>query len=365
MVGKIFIKGQIGTDNDGVGVELIDVISQVRKQPEATAFEVHINSIGGRVDTGFDIYNYLKSLGLPLITIGSGMVASMATVIFMAGDKRIVSPGTKFMIHLPMGGIENATSEDLDAYAKDLKTVENKIVDFYSKEIGIQKEAITPLLRNETWLTEKQIYELGFATLETDLKIAAKVKINNQNKNKMTNKKSKFAQVMQILTGKEPVAKVVYTADKKEINFPDLDEEDEIVVGATATIEGASPEDGSEIVISDGRTLVFLDGKVQEIKEKDVEEEVTEEEMIDAFLEMAGLVASNVQDIQAIKAEFSEVKKEKDDYKKRLESAEAIIAKLKGNTGKSPDADPKDKVKKVDGVSSIVAQWKSNKFKKN
>lgn len=364
MVGKIFIKGQIGTDNDGVGVELIDIISQVRKQPEATAFEVHINSIGGRVDTGFDIYNYLKSLGLPLITIGSGMVASMATVIFMAGDKRVVSPGTKFMIHLPMGGIENATSEDLDVYAKDLKVVENKIVDFYSKEIGIQKEAITPLLRNETWLTEKQIYELGFATIETDLKIAAKVKNSNQNQNKMTNKKSKFAQVMQILTGKDPVAKVVFTADNKEINFPDLGEEDEIVIGATATVDGQTAD--GEITAADGRIMVFEAGVLTEIKEKVVEEEeVTEEEMIDAFLEMAGLVASNVQDIQAIKAQFSEVKKEKDDYKTRLESAEAIIAKLKGNTSKTVATDPKDKGQKVQGVSGVVAQWKSNKFKKN
>ncbi len=363
MVGKIFIKGQIGTDEDGVGVELIDIISQVRKQPEATAFEVHINSIGGRVDTGFDIYNYLKSLGLPLITIGSGMVASMATVIFMAGDKRVVSPGTKFMIHLPMGGIENATSEDLDVYAKDLKAVENKIVDFYSKEIGIQKEAITPLLRNETWLTEKQIYELGFATLETDLKIAAKVKSNNQNQNKMTNKKSKFAQVMQILTGKEPVAKVVFTADNKEIVFPNLEEDAEIVIGETATIDGEAAE--GEVTAADGRIMGFEAGVLTEIKEKVVEEEVTEEEMIDAFLEMAGLVASNVQDIQAIKAQFSEVKKEKDEYKKRLDSAEAIIAKLKGNTGKSPETTPKEKGQKVEGVSNVVAQWKSNKFKKN
>ena len=364
MVGKIFIKGQIGTDADGVGVELIDIISQVRKQPEATAFEVHINSIGGRVDTGFDIYNYLKSLGLPLITIGSGMVASMATVIFMAGDKRVVSPGTKFMIHLPMGGIENATSEDLDIYAKDLKAVENKIVDFYSKEIGIQKEAITPLLKNETWLTEKQIYDLGFATLETDLTIAAKVKNNNNQKSKkMADKKSKFAQVMQILTGKDPVAKIVFAADDKEINFPDLGEEDEVVVGAKATIDGATAE--GEITAADGRIFVFEAGVLTEIKEKVVEEDVTEEEMIDAFLEMAGLVATNVQDIQAIKAQYSELKKEKDDYKARLEKAEGIIAKLKGASSKSPDTDLKDKGKKVDGVSSIVAQWKSNKFKKN
>ena len=106
MIGKIYISGLIGTFGDEKGVELIDVISQVKKQPQATSFEVYINSEGGVVDVGFDIYNFLKSLGLPITTIGNGMVASIATVIFMAGTKRVVTPNTDFMIHLPMGGIE-------------------------------------------------------------------------------------------------------------------------------------------------------------------------------------------------------------------------------------------------------------------
>ena len=58
------------------------LFKQVKRQPEATRFDVYINSEGGLVDVGFDIYNYLRSLGLPITTIGSGMVASIATVNF-------------------------------------------------------------------------------------------------------------------------------------------------------------------------------------------------------------------------------------------------------------------------------------------
>jgi len=44
MTGNIFISGQIGTFDGTPGVELIDVVSQVKKQPKATAFNVHINT---------------------------------------------------------------------------------------------------------------------------------------------------------------------------------------------------------------------------------------------------------------------------------------------------------------------------------
>ena len=53
MIGKININGAIGKFEGEKSVELIDVISQVRKQPDATSFDVYINSDGGHVDVGF------------------------------------------------------------------------------------------------------------------------------------------------------------------------------------------------------------------------------------------------------------------------------------------------------------------------
>lgn len=92
MIGKIYITGTIGDfEEDGKvvpGINLIDIVGQVKAQPEATSFDVFINSEGGYVHIGFDILNYLRSLGKPITTIGTGIVASIATVIFMAGTQR-------------------------------------------------------------------------------------------------------------------------------------------------------------------------------------------------------------------------------------------------------------------------------------
>jgi len=141
MVGQIFINGQIGANPEEKGVNLIDVIAQVKNQPFATSFEVYINSEGGYVDVGFDIHDYLRSLKLPIKTIGVGLVASIATVIFMAGDERILKEGTQFMIHLPSGAVEG-NSEEIAYYHQMMQDTQSRLVKFYTNTLALTEEAI-------------------------------------------------------------------------------------------------------------------------------------------------------------------------------------------------------------------------------
>lgn len=371
MVGKIYIQGQIGTFDEEKGVELIDVISQVRKQPEATSFEVYINSEGGVVDTGFDILNFLRSLGVPITTIGKGMVASIATVIFMAGQKRIVTPGTQFMIHLPMGGISFATAEEMEEHSKHMRAVENHVISFYTKELGLNKEAISPLLKNETWLNEKQLLDLGFITPVTEMKIAAIAKSTNKKQNKMS-KKNRLQNILKAIFEKD-VNKVIYTAEEKELVFPDLEEEAVIEIGARATLDG-QPVGGTEdapvrIVGQDGNTYVFVDSMVKEIVapgeegEDDEETDVTTDELIDALAQTLEYTTRLSGRVEAIEAEVTGIKKERDEAVSELAKAQATIAKLKGSS-KSPEEEKKDKDEKKTNLSSTVAAWRKNKVTK-
>lgn len=364
MFGDIKIYGLIGQIGDEKGVELVDVISQVRKQPEATGFNVYIDSEGGVVDTGFDIYNYLKSLGLPIVTVGEGLVASIATVIFMAGDKRMVAPDTKFMIHLPMGGIEYATADEMELYAKGTREVENNLISFYSKELNLGKEAISPLLKNETWLDIEQLQNLGFTTPTSDMKISARA---NTSKTKKVNKMSKKSRLQTILNAifKEEIAKVIFSADNKELTFPDVADDGVIEVGAKATYDG-QPADG-EITGADGKVYVFAVGVLTEIKDPAVDpasdpalDEVTTDELVDALAQTLEYTTELSERVDALATEVTGIKKERDEAVDKLATATAMIAKLKGSS-KEPETDKKDKDNKKETVSSIVAQWKKNK----
>lgn len=318
MEGNIFITGQIGTFDGIKGIELIDVIQQVKQQPNATSFKVHINSEGGIVEVGFAIYEYLTALKLPIKTIGSGIVASIATVIFMAGTERTVLENTPFMIHTPWGGY-TGNADDMERYVEELRAAENRMVTFYKKALNLEAEAITPLLKDETWLTMEQLQTLGFTTAQP-FKAVAKAHLNlNNDMNGSFSEKDKtwmenlFAKILG-KDKKDPiVAKVVQDATGTSIDFTGLADDATPEAGQEATIDG-QPAEG-EYTMPDGSTYVFEGGKLKEIVQPEGETleqaqaraEAAEAERDSAQQELAQLqteVAAMRTNVQALKAKI-------------------------------------------------------------
>lgn len=296
---NIYINGLIGTiyDNNGgvqeYGTELIDVVKQVQANSLADGYNVYINSEGGVVETGFEIYDYLRSVGKPINTIGFNQVASIATIIFMAGDKRTLKPNTDFMIHLPMIGIEGfLNSQDLEQAKLELEPIEKRLVDFYKKATGLNEEALIPFLRKETTLDPKTATDLKFAT-DYDaepMKAVAYLKKDNLNtNNQMTEFKTPEEAksfIDKIFAKAEAILGKAKTADKKGFNvvalakgtivnvdvtdangaiitFPDVADGTMPVVGDKATVDG-TPAEG-EYLMPDGSTFVFAGGELSQI----------------------------------------------------------------------------------------------------
>jgi ATP-dependent protease ClpP protease subunit len=277
MVGKIYIDGQIGAMEDEVGINLIDVIRQVQRQPLAQSFDVFINSKGGYVDVGFDIYDYLKSLQVPINTIGQGLVASIATVIFMAGDTRKLSNGTKFMIHLPSGMV-GGTADEINQYSEMLKASENRMVKFYTSLTGLTTEAITPLLKSETWIGSEDALSMGFTT-EAEVQLSMVAKFNNLNLDTKMTKEDKgwieeqFAKFTAMF-GTKHKAIVLADANGVEIEFPNVEDGQTPAVGDEATIDG-QPAEGEYIMPQlANATVVFSGGAITEIKEAEGDDEM-------------------------------------------------------------------------------------------
>lgn len=266
MEANIYINGEIG-----VNVHLVDVIKQVQGVPMAEKYNVYINSIGGSVDVGFDIYNYLISLNKPITAIGNGIVASVATVIFMAGSQRKLRKNTEFMIHLPWGEAIG-TAEDIQNYADILVKYEKKIIDFYVKNTGLTEEAIRPLLKNETWLNSSDAFDMNFTTeQEIDFPIAAKA-VFNLNTNNMTNLseadktwiEKKLESIQALFKGTVKNI-VLQDATGVELEFPDVEEGESPALETKVLVDGA-PADGSYLM-PDGYTYVCIAGILTEILE--------------------------------------------------------------------------------------------------
>lgn len=341
MEGTIYINGLIGSTPDQKGTELIDIIQQVKAQVGATSFRVHINSEGGVVDTGFDIFNYLKSLQLPITTVGSGLVASIATVIFMAGDTRVLTSGTQFMIHSPIGGITNVTADEIEAYAQSVRDCETKLIKFYTNQTGLGADAIAPLLRNETWLTEDQATSLGFATALNE-PILAKAYLNFKNDKPMTKEdkswiEEKFTSILNAF--KKPIVNIVLQdANGVAIDFAEVMEGETPAIGAIATVDG-QPAEG-EYIMPDGSTYVFVAGELTQIVEA-VDDKANEE--LEALRKQ---LAEKEAELQANATKITEQEATITNIVKEVKELKA------GITSRFDGEEKKDKDKKGDPVTN-------------
>lgn len=130
---------------------------------DTTDLIVNINSYGGEVAEGLAIYNALKDFNGKVITKVDGFACSIASVIFMAGQERIMQKSSLLMIHNAWS-YASGNANDLEKAAEDLRKINESIIESYLACSNLSKEKIQELLDNETWLTPEEALDYGFAT---------------------------------------------------------------------------------------------------------------------------------------------------------------------------------------------------------
>lgn len=364
MNGNIYINGNIGSfldanGNTEQGVNLLDVILQVKNQPKAESFTVYIDSPGGYVDTGFEIYDYLKGLNKPITTIGQNMVASIATVIYMVGGTRILRPNTDFLIHLPSGGVQG-NSQDIENYSKYIKDVEKRVVKFYNEATGLEDSAILPLLEKETILTTEQAFKLGFST-EKSIASPVVAYFNKPKTETMSKKEGGIlSMIADILKGAgikddaPATNKIIFTDDQKELDFYELADGDVIEVGAKANYDGkaangeykAPSEEDPNVII----TYVFVNGTLDDIQEP--EAEVNEEDEMRKEIESLKeqLATSETAKVE-VETAITALKLENKNYKNAIAQIQKLETEKAPATAKREK--PSEEIKKP--VNSFAA----------
>lgn len=125
--------------------------------------DVHINSYGGEVAEGLAIYNMLRGHKAKIRTFCEGFACSIASVIFMAGDERIMRNAALLMIH-PAWMYTAGNADQLRKDADDLDKITQASINAYMQNINISEDELQELLDNETWILPSEALEMGFAT---------------------------------------------------------------------------------------------------------------------------------------------------------------------------------------------------------
>lgn len=141
---------------------------------ECDQINVYINSYGGEVAEGLAIYNQLKRHKAKVKTVCDGFACSAASVVFMAGDERIMSTASLLMIHNAWTWA-SGNSKELRKQADDLDKITQASINAYMQEINITEEELKQMLDDETWITPQEAIEKGFITAIVNEKEAEEV----------------------------------------------------------------------------------------------------------------------------------------------------------------------------------------------
>lgn len=130
---------------------------------EADKLNVHINSYGGDVSEGLAIYNVLKNSQIKITTYCDGFACSAASVIFMAGDERIMNSASLLMIHNAWSRVSGDANE-FRKKAEDLDKITQASINAYMSKVKITEDELKEKMDKESWLTAEEALTDGFAT---------------------------------------------------------------------------------------------------------------------------------------------------------------------------------------------------------
>lgn len=158
---KILIYEQIGQGWDDSGVGAKKFVEDLQAL-DVSNIDLHINSPGGNVFEGNAIYNSLKAHKAKINVKIDGVAASIASVIAMSGDEIEMPENTMMMIHDPSGFVIG-TAKDMQKMADAVNRMKIGMVAAYHNKTGVEKDKISVMMEDETWMTAQEAVEMGFA----------------------------------------------------------------------------------------------------------------------------------------------------------------------------------------------------------
>lgn len=165
---RMEINGVIVNDNDKSVYEWFEMSATCPKDVKeflatldgSEPIQVAINSQGGSVFAGSEIYTLLKSYQGEVEVVVTGLAASIASVIMMAGDKIKMSPTAQVMIH-NASMVAQGDYRDLAHASEVIENTSVSLADLYQRKTGKTIEEVRELMDKETFFTAERALAIG------------------------------------------------------------------------------------------------------------------------------------------------------------------------------------------------------------
>ncbi len=322
----ISIIGEVGEQ-----VKLEDVVAQTNMHRNSEELVFLIAGPGGDADEGEDIANHIASLKQRTITKNVGDIASIDSSIYLAGDYRIWDKSKgRFLIHNPWMEVAGDSAEFKIA-SDHLAEYETRIAKFISKQTGLDAEATKSLMNRDEYLDNDNLVSLGIAheVIESEFKAVAKYKQKKAEMNEVE-VKEKLGLLDVIVAKLEKVfpskvkAIVIQDTAGTEIEFPEVEQGADPVVGDKATVDGGAAE--GEYVMPTGQTFIFVGGELTEIKEGEGEDaEALKQKIAELEGQLAEANATKTTATEALETAKTDFEAQTKEFKEALVEVKALI----------------------------------------
>lgn len=157
---EVMVIGHI--DAEAVNALIAQLLYLKREDPEGE-ITLYVNSPGGEVTSGLALYDVMRSIPCPLRMVCTGIAASMASVLFVAGDTREMLPHSRLMLHDPLISSTGGSALELNAVAEDLMRTRQSMAEIYALHTGKTVEEIFEVTSRDTYFTPERAIEFGLA----------------------------------------------------------------------------------------------------------------------------------------------------------------------------------------------------------
>jgi len=161
---KVFLNQQVDTDTM---TSLIQQFMYLEQKEDGKPIYFFINSPGGSVIDGMALYDFIKLLHSPVITVCMGNASSMGALLFLAGERRVMLKHSKIMIHDASFGhaeFSGLKPDEIKERTEQLVKTCELLRRIVAERTGRSLEEVTEKMKTDSYFESDEAVEFGLAT---------------------------------------------------------------------------------------------------------------------------------------------------------------------------------------------------------
>ncbi|MEL3904988.1 MAG: ATP-dependent Clp protease proteolytic subunit [Treponemataceae bacterium] len=156
---QILLSGEVNKD---LAEKIIKNLFVLEAMSKTKPIYLYIDSPGGDVDAGFAIFDVIRFIQPEVIAIGTGLIASAASLILLAAKKenRFGLPNSHYLIHQPLSRMQGVAT-DIEIHAQEIEKAKAKINAIIAEETGTAREKVAADTDRDYWLNADEAIDYG------------------------------------------------------------------------------------------------------------------------------------------------------------------------------------------------------------